>query len=58
VNGTLEGHERRAIEERLATCPSCRAELPREPSSAAPAAALEKLRAHGKVRLAEPSADK
>ena len=29
VNGTLEGHERRAIEERLATCPSCRAELAR-----------------------------
>jgi hypothetical protein len=29
VNGTLEGHERRAIEERLATCSSCRAELAR-----------------------------
>ena len=29
VNGTLEGHERRAVEERLATCPSCRAELAR-----------------------------
>jgi len=29
VNGTLEGRERRAVEERLATCPSCRAELAR-----------------------------
>src|SRR6185295_12774182 len=29
VNGTLEGHERRAVEERLATCTSCRAELAR-----------------------------
>ena len=29
VNGTLAGHERRAVEERLATCPSCRAELAR-----------------------------
>lgn len=29
VNGTLEGHERRVIDERLATCPSCRAELAR-----------------------------
>ena len=29
ANGTLEGHERRAVEERLATCPSCRAELAR-----------------------------
>jgi anti-sigma factor RsiW len=29
VNGTLESNERRVIEERLATCPSCRAELAR-----------------------------
>ena len=29
VNGTLEGHERRAVEDGLATCPSCRAELAR-----------------------------
>lgn len=29
VNGTLEGQERRAVEERLATCPSCRVELAR-----------------------------
>jgi hypothetical protein len=29
VNGTLEGQDRSAIEERLATCPSCRAELAR-----------------------------
>ena len=29
VNGTLEGEDRSAIEERLATCPSCRAELAR-----------------------------
>ena len=29
-----------------------------DPSSAGPAVALEKLRAHGKVRLAEPVADK
>ena len=28
-----------------------------EPSSGTPAVALEKLRAHGKVRLAEPSPD-
>ena len=29
VNGTLEGHDRRAVEEGLATCNSCRAELAR-----------------------------
>ena len=29
VNGTLEGHDRRAVEEGLATCSSCRAELAR-----------------------------
>ena len=29
ANGTLEGHDRRAVEEGLATCPSCRAELAR-----------------------------
>ena len=29
VNGTLEGDERRTVEECLATCPSCRAELAR-----------------------------
>ena len=29
VNGTLDGHERRVVDENLATCPACRAELAR-----------------------------